>query len=140
MTNGKADSVDDFARSAFAKPFKSGRSGRRLIVGVNFKPQTGAADQSLSFALCSTIADEAIAELRRVKARRDADRVEQALKAVRDAAKQGTNTMPALIEAVRARASIGEMTQSLASVFGRHASSIERDIVSMPRGNGNACA
>jgi methylmalonyl-CoA mutase N-terminal domain/subunit len=130
---------DELARCAF-RDHEDVRSGRRLIVGVNFKPQTGEAGQSPSFALSSTIADEAITELRRVKAHRDRDRVEQALKAVCDAAKQGTNTIPALIEAARARASIGEMTQSLADVFGRHVSSIERNIVSVPRGNGDVAS
>lgn len=125
---------DELAKSAF-RDHEDIRSGRRLIVGVNFKPQTGAADQNLSFALSSTIADEAIAGLRRVKARRDGERVERALNTVRDAAKQGRNTIPALIEAARARATVGEMTQSLASVVGRHASSVERGVVSVAREN-----
>jgi len=125
---------DELAKSAF-RDHEDIRSGRRLIVGVNFKPQTGAADQNLSFALSSTVADEAIAGLRRVKARRDGERVERALNTVRDAAKQGRNTIPALIEAARARATVGEMTQSLASVVGRHASSVERGVVSVAREN-----
>jgi len=125
---------DELAKSAF-RDHEDIRSGRRLIVGVNFKPQTGTADQNLSFALSSTIADEAIAGLRRVKARRDGERVERALNTVRDAAKQGRNTIPALIEAARARATVGEMTQSLASVVGRHASSVERGVVSVAREN-----
>jgi methylmalonyl-CoA mutase N-terminal domain/subunit len=125
---------DELAKSAF-RDHEDIRSGRRRIVGVNFKPQTGAADQNISFALSSTIADEAIAELRRVKARRDGASVEQALKAVREAAKQGRNTIPALIEAARARATVGEMTQALASVVGRHASAVERDVVSVAREN-----
>ena len=128
---------DELAKSAF-REHEDIMSGRRLIVGVNFKPQTGTADQNISFALSSTIAEEAVAELKRVKACRDAGKVKQALEAVRDAAKQGSNAIPALIEAARARATIGEMTQALASVFGRHASHIDRELVSVRRQDGAA--
>lgn len=126
---------DELSKSAF-RDYEDIKSGRRLIVGVNFKPQTNTADQNISFALSSTIAEEAVAELRRVKARRDAGKVRQTLAAVCDAARQGSNTIPALIEAARARATIGEMTQALASVFGRHASPIDREFVSPRRQDG----
>lgn len=130
---------NELARSAF-RDHEEIQSGRRLIVGVNFKPRAAEAGLAPSFILGSSIASDAVAELRRVKACRDGARVERALAAVRDAARRGVNTIPALIEAARARASLGEMTEALASVFGRHVSSIERGIVSVPRGEGVAAS
>ena len=130
---------NELARSAF-RDHEEIQSGRRLIVGVNFKPRAAEDGLAPSFILGSSIASDAVAELRRVKACRDGARVERALAAVRDAAQRGVNTIPALIEAARARASLGEMTETLASVFGRHVSSIERGIVSVPRGEGVAAS
>jgi methylmalonyl-CoA mutase N-terminal domain/subunit len=123
---------DELSNSAF-RDYEDIQSGRRLIVGVNFKPQPGNTDHNISFALSSTIAEEAITELRHVKARRDGRKVQQMLEAVRDAASHGRNTVPTLIDAVRARATLGEMTQALASVFGRHASPTGRDVFSLQR-------
>ena len=51
---------------------------------------------------------------------RDADAVERALARVRaDAAEPTTNLMPALLDAVRAYATLGEIVDALADVFGR---------------------
>ncbi|MCC4117258.1 methylmalonyl-CoA mutase family protein [Aromatoleum toluclasticum] len=58
--------------------------------------------------------------LNRVRAERDALRVTRALAAVGDAARAGTNVMPAIVEAVKAYASVGEITQELVKVFGRY--------------------
>lgn len=121
---------DELSNSAF-RDFQDLQSGRRLIVGVNLKAQPGGADDDISFSLSSRVAEEAISELRRVKAGRNERKVRQMLEAIRDAASNGRNTIPALIDAVRERATIGEMTQELASIFGRHASPIGRDVVSL---------
>ena len=58
------------------------------------------------------------AYLARVKAERDAARVEATLAALKTAAAQGDNVMPATIEAVKAMATVGEITNVLRSVYG----------------------
>ena len=58
--------------------------------------------------------------LESVRAKRDAARVKQTLTAVRGAAQAGDNVMPAVIDAVKAYASVGEITQELAAVYGRY--------------------
>ena len=58
--------------------------------------------------------------LEKVRHERDAGAVERALARVRaDAAEPTTNLMPALLDAVRAYATLGEIVDALASVFGR---------------------
>ncbi len=58
--------------------------------------------------------------LESVRAKRDAARVQQTLAAVRGAAQAGDNVMPAVIDAVKAYASVGEITLELAVVYGRY--------------------
>ena len=56
-----------------------------------------------------------------MRAGRDPQAAAAALEAVRDAAARGQNVMPAMMEAVRARAAaatLGEITQALKQVFG----------------------
>ena len=61
-----------------------------------------------------------VAELRQVRSERDPQRVRAALAALRTDAQEGRNVMPALVEAVKAYASVGEMTNELVAVFGRY--------------------
>ncbi len=59
---------------------------------------------------------------RRAQGRRDraAAVVARALDAVRRAAAEGSNTMPAIVDAVKAYASVGEITAALKQVFGAY--------------------
>ncbi|HZC99585.1 MAG TPA: methylmalonyl-CoA mutase family protein [Actinomycetes bacterium] len=100
--------------------------GSRLVVGQNHlvEPGSPAAEPAGRgeevVGVSRGEADRQADRLRAVLARRDAARVEQALARVRAGAGTGDNVMPAMIDAAKARATIGEMTQVLASVLGRH--------------------
>ena len=59
-----------------------------------------------------------IARLKRVKAERDNKQVGSTLEKLRRAAEGRKNIMPSLIEAVKAYATIGEITGVLRDVFG----------------------
>lgn len=61
-----------------------------------------------------------IRALERVRAERDSARVEAALARVRAQARSGANLMPAIMDAVKAYASVGEITNELVGVFGRY--------------------
>jgi methylmalonyl-CoA mutase N-terminal domain/subunit len=63
---------------------------------------------------------EEIAALRRLRTERDARAVAAALGAVRLAACGTTNLMPALVEAVKVYATIGEICGVLREVFGEY--------------------
>ena len=58
-----------------------------------------------------------------MRAARDAGPVETALASVHRAAAGGENTMPAILEAVRAYATVGEISAALGDVFGYHRAS-----------------
>jgi methylmalonyl-CoA mutase N-terminal domain/subunit len=63
---------------------------------------------------------EQVRRLNRVRAERDNAGVKKALAAVAADAKAGRNVMPAVINAVRAYATVGELTQCLVEVYGRY--------------------
>ena len=58
--------------------------------------------------------------LEEFKKNRNHDLVQKRLDQLRVDARSGTNTMPALVEASDAGATMGEMVQALADVFGRY--------------------
>ena len=93
-------------------------SRERLIVGVN----TLVADEQPigTLYIDETAAEKQLARLAAVRRRRDADAVSRALDALREGALGGANTMPLLVEAVRAYATIGEMCDALRDVWGEY--------------------
>src|SRR5690606_22347245 len=62
--------------------------------------------------------------LQKVRAERDADAVRAALDALEDAARGDGNLLAACVEAARARATVGEMSDAMENVFGRHRAEI----------------
>ncbi|MFZ1884374.1 MAG: acyl-CoA mutase large subunit family protein [Rhodoplanes sp.] len=62
---------------------------------------------------------EQINSLHRLKDERNNDAVERALSTLRSDAVAGRNVMPALMDAVKAYATVGEMTRALIDVYGR---------------------
>ena len=65
-------------------------------------------------------AEKQIRRLNEIKASRDDAAVSSALGKVRQAATDGANTMPAIMEAVTAYATVGEVRRELESVYGRY--------------------
>ncbi|OIR00401.1 methylmalonyl-CoA mutase [mine drainage metagenome] len=61
-----------------------------------------------------------IDNLNRVRAERDAQEVADCLARVGTDARSGANVMPAIVAAVKAYASVGEITRELVAVFGRY--------------------
>jgi methylmalonyl-CoA mutase N-terminal domain/subunit len=92
---------------------------RKLIVGVNAFQE--AEDKPIeTLVIDDTVEKVQVASLKAIKARRDAEVVRRTLDAVRRAAEGGTNLLPPLIDAARARATVGETVGALADVFGRY--------------------
>ncbi len=65
-------------------------------------------------------AERQIESLRQVRDERDGQAVDRALASVHRAAEAGDNVMPAIMDAVRAYASVGEITGTLVDVYGRY--------------------
>jgi len=92
---------------------------QKLIVGVNaFEEQEEPALETL--VVDEQVEKEQVESLRRIKARRDNEAVSRSLDTIRQAAGAGQNLMPVLIEAARARCTVGEIMTALADVFGRY--------------------
>ncbi|PIU57371.1 MAG: hypothetical protein COS88_01325 [Chloroflexi bacterium CG07_land_8_20_14_0_80_51_10] len=92
-------------------------SGKRVIVGVN-KYQT-EEEREMSFHRANPEAVRIqIERLKRVKSERNTALVEETLRQVHEAAEGQENLIPPLIEAVKAYATVGEITATLKDVFG----------------------
>jgi len=65
-------------------------------------------------------AEMQIKSLRSTRARRDAKVASASLAMVRGAAEAGENVMPAIMEAVKAYATVGEITDAMIQVYGRY--------------------
>jgi methylmalonyl-CoA mutase N-terminal domain/subunit len=63
-----------------------------------------------------------VAAVRTVRATRNPAEYDEAIRAVRAAAADSVNTIPSIIKAVHAHATIGEIVTTLADVWGRHQS------------------
>ena len=97
-------------------------SGERVVVGVNKYVDPPGADEAVDVHRIDPAAERRqIEHLRAVKAARDPTAVGSALARLRsDAADTAANLMPATIEAVKARASMGEIVEALRPSFGTY--------------------
>lgn len=94
-------------------------AGRKLIVGVNaFQEKEEKPIEILS--IDDSVEREQIANLRAIKAKRSQEDVRRHLDAIRRAAGANENLMPVLIEAAKARVTVGEAVNAMADVFGRY--------------------
>jgi methylmalonyl-CoA mutase len=93
--------------------------GKDVIVGVNKYQIEEDVDLEI-LEVPASVRDEQIARLKELKAQRDARDVEQALQAIVNAAESGGNLLEVCIPAVRARATVGEISAALEKVFGRY--------------------
>ena len=95
-------------------------SAEKIVVGVNaFRMET--EDRYDPLYIDESVTADQIANLNRVKAERDGRAVEQSLQALRNAASDpNANTMPFIIDAVKAYATVGEVSDALRAVFGTY--------------------
>src|SRR5688572_343289 len=95
-------------------------SGEKVVVGVNaFRMETEEPYDALY--IDESVTEEQIASLNQVRATRDQKRVQDALQVLRNvAADPEANTMPALIEAVKVYATVGEVSDAFRDVFGTY--------------------
>lgn len=98
-------------------------SGEVPRVGVNCHVGEGraAADAEVAlYAFDPAVAAAQVARLARVRRERDGAAAARALRRLGDEARGSGNLMPALLEAVRAYATLGEINRTLKEVFGEH--------------------
>ena len=95
--------------------------GEEVIVGVNkYQPATEAEVDVLNIDN-SAVRDAQINRLQKIRADRDQDQCGKALSQLTEAAENGEGNLLALtIDAMRARASVGEVSDALETIWGRH--------------------
>jgi methylmalonyl-CoA mutase, N-terminal domain len=94
--------------------------GKRIVVGVNAYTDGDDAPPPI-LSIDPAVEDRQLARLHEVKATRSGEAVHDALAQVgKDAADPTVNLMPALLEAVNAYATVGEITDTLEQVFGTY--------------------
>jgi methylmalonyl-CoA mutase len=98
-----------------------------VIVGVNkYRPKTQEPVDILQIDNVK-VREGQIARLAQLRATRDGERVRAALAALTGCAVSGQGNLLALsIDAIRARATVGEVSDALEQVFGRHRADIQK--------------
>jgi methylmalonyl-CoA mutase N-terminal domain/subunit len=116
---------EEIARSAYAYQLRV-EAGETIVVGVN-RFEDGHAPPTIPTPDFSALEREQVARVRSIRAGREAQRVASALDALRAAApayesasRDRPHLMPLIVEAVRARATVGEISDTLRSVWGEY--------------------
>jgi methylmalonyl-CoA mutase len=95
-------------------------SGKDVIVGVN-KYKLAKEDPVEILEVDNVkVRESQIARLQGIKAGRDQAAVQAALDALTEGAKGGANLLDLTVKAIRLRATVGEVSDALEKVFGRH--------------------
>jgi len=93
--------------------------GRDTIVGVNkYCIQEEIPIEVLDIP--SSVRDEQISRIKQIKSTRNNAAVQKALEKITAVAEKGGNLLEASIEAVRLRATVGEVSDAMEKVFGRY--------------------
>ena len=94
-------------------------SSEQVVVGVNKFVVENEPEPEI-FEIGSEVEEKQIERLKRLKQGRDNKKVDEILGMVRDVAGSDDNVMPVLIDAVKAYATVGEISDALRGVFGEY--------------------
>jgi methylmalonyl-CoA mutase N-terminal domain/subunit len=92
-------------------------SGDAIVVGVN-RYTTDEPDRIEVFALAADLEEQQRARVATIRARRDEAKWKGALASVEQTASGGDNLVPAIVAAVEAHATVGEIADAMRRVFG----------------------
>ncbi len=95
-------------------------SGQQSVIGVNrYRPETESLVNVLRVDNAEVRSSQ-IAQLEELKATRDQKQCQIALEELTKAAEKNQNLLAASVKAARARATVGEISDALEKIFGRH--------------------
>ncbi len=95
-------------------------SGQQSVIGVNrYRPETESMVNVLRVDNAEVRASQ-IAQLEELKATRDQNQCQIALEELTNAVERNQNLLAASVKAARARATVGEISDALEKIFGRH--------------------
>ena len=95
-------------------------TGERVIVGVNVFEDTVDSTPPPILVIDPDIERNQVARVRALRENRDNTSVQTRLEELKTAVVNGDNTMPPILDAVRARATEGEIIAALRDVFGTY--------------------
>ena len=95
-------------------------TGEQVIIGVNKYRLENEAKHEVRVVDNAAVRARQLESLRKVRAVRDEKMVQQALAALAEGAKGNGNLLALAIPAIRARATVGEVSAALEAVFTRH--------------------
>ena len=94
-------------------------SGEQVVIGVNqFVTQDESQPETLEIGM--EVERKQVERLKRLKRKRNSQKVNEVLGKVRDVVRGSQNIMPVLVEAVKAYATVGEISDALRDVFGEY--------------------
>ena len=99
--------------------------GEDVIIGVNKFQRDSEAKLAIREIDNSKVRAAQIAKLKKLKNARNAAKVTTTLQALKNGAETDANLLPLAIDAMRARATLGEVSSVLEEVFGRHQASLK---------------
>ncbi|GGE95190.1 methylmalonyl-CoA mutase [Hymenobacter cavernae] len=100
-------------------------SGKEVIVGVNKYQVNEKTDIEILDIDNAAVRESQIARLNKTRSERDSAAVQRALDALTDAARSGQENLLALaVNAARLRATLGEISDALEKIYGRHQATI----------------
>jgi methylmalonyl-CoA mutase N-terminal domain/subunit len=97
--------------------------GDRVVVGVNQYVDATSASPPL-LRIDPEIERSQVERLASLRARRDTARVKATLQAVEETARTDRNLLPSILDAVKAYATVGEVSDALRRVFGEYQESV----------------
>ncbi|WP_421804225.1 methylmalonyl-CoA mutase [Flagellimonas sp.] len=107
-------------------------SGQDIIVGVNKYRLENEDELQILEVDNAKVRKQQMARLEQIRSTRDSEKVEQALEAIRIAAKKASenntdrgNLLALAIEAAKERATLGEISDAMESAFGRYRAKIQ---------------
>lgn len=101
-------------------------SGDQVLVGVNTFLSPLKENVPVLKVDNQAVRSSQLARLKKLKDERDQSKVESALKAMSEACESGQgNLLDLAIKAARVRATVGEMSEAMEKVFGRHKADIQ---------------
>jgi len=113
----------DVSKNAYEIERKK-QSGETVIVGVNKFMDEQKKDEEINLTKIDPhLTRKQIDKLQRVKSERNNPKVKEALKVLKEKARGTENLVPAIQDAVRQYATVGEICDTLREVFGEHTES-----------------
>jgi methylmalonyl-CoA mutase len=93
--------------------------GKDVIIGVNKYPVEEETEIEVR-EISESVRDDQVRCINEIREKRDENEVRRTLEALTNCAESGGNLLEACIPAIRARATVGEVSEAMEKVFGRY--------------------